>query len=243
MYPIIMDFFIKGSFCLLLFLPFYGLLYFFAPEMFLEEAVEENDYDTWQGLHKPRPGIPAIIAELYSVAKLLLFDFTWLKGEGEWGLNLGVFLYLPVMTIILLVVEVLFYSYRQWWSFISLFIFLPIISFIEVIDGRFSFKDVPLDYTDTPDGEPIYAEEAVGEEKPSNDPDNSYDPNEPIDPNDPPTPKDPSDTTPEDTNEPPSPEDSTDPKSPDDSNEPPTPTDESPSSDPNEPPEKKLYRL
>jgi len=144
MYPILIHMFTISAPFTLVFLPLYALLYYINPDFFLEEEPPAGGFENWDILYTPRPGVPAIIAQLYSVGKLLLFDSGALEGE-EWGLNLGVFLKLIGIIILVIIMNLALESILAPWLVISL-ITLPIMTIVEIAKGDFNFNEVSLDY-------------------------------------------------------------------------------------------------
>jgi len=98
-----------------------ALLYIIAPSIFLDDSVdlESVDVNDWDTLYKPRAGIPAMVATLYSTAKFLFFNKPELEGEGEWGLSVGAFVYLWLMSIGIFLLDLLASPVLAVWSMIS----------------------------------------------------------------------------------------------------------------------------
>mmetsp|Transcript_8735 Transcript_8735/g.13522 ORF Transcript_8735/g.13522 Transcript_8735/m.13522 type:complete len:200 (-) Transcript_8735:81-680(-) len=171
MYPLVIHLFSISSVVSLLFLPFYALLFLIDPNIFLEEEVSSEDLENWEIFQKPRPGIPAFIAQLYSVGRLLLFDPAPLQGETEWGLNMGVFLYLIAVIILILTMNAALEFILLPWLVVSLIV-LPIMVIIEAAKGDFSFEQVNVDYAVFEEYEdfdfPVY-EEGVTPAQPNED--------------------------------------------------------------------------
>jgi len=144
-YPIILHLFSTFSFLGIPFLPVYALFFLVDPAMFLEEDVSQEELENWDTYQKPRPGIPAIISELYSIANLLIFDPAYLKGEGKWGLNMGVFSILFSLFILLDVLQGIFEPFFFVWLILSL-LTLPILMIVEYFKGDFTLDEVPIEY-------------------------------------------------------------------------------------------------
>ncbi len=52
----------------------------------------------------PRLGIPSMIAQVYSISQVLMFNLEYLTGEFKWGLNWSVFLNLYLLSVLLIFV-------------------------------------------------------------------------------------------------------------------------------------------
>jgi len=80
MYPIIFYLFELTSASALILLPFYMVLYLIEPRFFVAGEHSDEDFENPSTIFEPRPSIPSVIAQLYAMAKLLIFKADYLTG-------------------------------------------------------------------------------------------------------------------------------------------------------------------